>query len=507
MQRIKKFFTNFKDYFKEIINDNGNFSLARSLILLVILSLFTVVYQMIVQNSSIFQLYLPVLLFNAIPVFLTMCLLYFIIGKISCSFVITNVILSLMLLVNHFKIRFRDEPLNASDFSVAAEAKGIIKNYNISFDFTVAVILIICTVAFWAAIKYIKNKRPGFIISVTGIVLTVAASFASYNLIYKNSRIYNSLLSSLQLYHETEIVSSKGLVYSILNSTSVMIYKMPEKYSKEYAMEILNRYPRFKVSKSTPNVIAVMGEAFADIQGWKNVEFIDENPYDFFNSLKEKNSCYGKIFVAGFGGATSCTEFEFLTGENTSAISPALPTAYKTLITKDTYSLARTFKESGFETVAMHPGYPWFYNRQNAYPRMGFDKFISREDLPDDIPVTGTYANDTVVYDMITEDFSRHLEDKNHGGYFNFTVTIQNHGSYKNNRLVYNKEYIAKTKDMTDEEYYIINNYLGGIKAADDLLKSIYEYINSIDEPTVMIFFGDHLPYLDPDEMLFKKLG
>ena len=361
-------------------------------------------------------------------------------------------------------------------------------------------------ISFWFVIKHIKNKRPGLLTSVIGAVLCVALTVTANFTIYKKTNIYSSLLSGLGIFHESKLVSSKGLVYSLLNSSKTMKYQQPEEYSKEKVEEILNRYNQPEISEKTPNVIAVMCEAYTDIQDWANVSFVDENPYSYVNYLKSIG-CYGEIFVPGFGGATAATEFEFLTGNNTSAISDAMPTAYKTLITDNTYSIARIFKDLGYRVNAMHPGNPWFYNRQNVYMRMGFDSFTSRDDLEGEIPTVSSYAMDTVAAQMIIDDYNKHLEETPENGYFNFLVTIQNHGPYSNENLVYEKEYISKDAGLTDEEYYIINNYLGGVKDANVFMQTIYEYINTLDEPTVFILFGDHLPSLDTENMIFEKLG
>ena len=506
MQKIKLIFTKIWGYIKSLFNDGGKFSLHRSLIMILVLSVWTVVYQMTAQSFNVLQLYGPILLFNIVPIFLVMSLLYFIIGKISASFVVTNTLLSVLLLINHFKIKFRDEPLNTTDFSLGKEAKNIIQNYDITVDGIVILVIIVCALSFWFVIKNIRNKRPNILVSLIGIIITAALSAGAYNVIYSNTRLYNALLSNLGIYHETTIVSSKGLVYSLLNSSTEMKYHKPDGYSADKAREILGRYDDYKLPEDTPNVIAIMCEAFTDMQDWENVEFVDENPYYYYNYLKSK-SCYGHIFVPGFGGGTAMSEFEFLTGNNTSAISSSMPTAYKTLITDSSYSIAQEFKELGYEAKAMHPGYPWFYNRQNVYGRLGFDSFTSRDDLTGEIPTTCNYANDSVAADMIVNDFNRHLEENPDTGYFNFTVTIQNHGPYYDNHLVYGKEYIAKTEDMTDAEYYIINNYLSGIESAGNFLGTLYTYINTIDEPTVLFFFGDHLPFLDDEQLLYKKLG
>ncbi len=506
MKKIKSVFEHIKAYIKNAMDDEGKFSLIKSLVLIFCLSVFLVLFQMVVQGFNILQLYGPILLFNIIPIFIIICGLYFTTGKISFSYAITNIALSVLLIVNHYKIKFRDEPLTIIDFSLGKEANNIIRNYKIIPDIITLFIIAFTIITICFTVKKIKNKRPKFMISVVGAFICLALGVTANFTVYRKTNIYSNLLSELGIFHESTVVSSKGLVYSLLNSSKTMEYKMPEGYSKESVEEILSRYPQPDLTVKAPNVIAVMSEAFTDVQNWTNVQFADENPYEYYNYLKSKGA-YGEILVPGFGGATAITEFEFLTGGNTFTISSSLPTAYKTLITQDTYSIVKRFKDMGYTADAMHPGYPWFYNRTNVYERMGFDSFTSREDLTSNVPSINTYALDSVSSDMIIKAYEKHLQENPDKGYFNFLVTIQNHGPYNDNRLSYDKEYISKDAGLTDEEYYVINNYLGGIRDNTHFMKTIYEYINTLEQPTVFIIFGDHLPALDSENKLFGKLG
>ncbi|MEE1043408.1 MAG: LTA synthase family protein [Clostridia bacterium] len=506
MQKLKNLFQNIAKQINLIFDDKGIFNLPRFVILIFILSLWTIVFQMVAQNFNIMQLYPPILLFNIIPVFLVICLLYFITGKIAISYVVTNILLGILLVINHYKIKFRDEPLRASDFSLGNEATNIIQNYSIKPDIIIVVMIIFIVVSFWFVLKKIKNKRPNFILSLTGIIITSVIAITCNQTIYANTKTYDKLLSSLGIFHESTIVSCKGLIYTLLNDAHTTKYQPPEGYSREKVDELLGSYQTPEYTGKMPNVIAVMCEAYADIQDWENIKFTGDSPYQYINYMKRRG-CYGSIVVPGFAGATATTEFEFLTGNNTSAISPTMPTAYKTHINGNVNSIVRYFKDMGYEAVSMHPGYPWFYNRQNVYLRMGFDSFMSKDDLEGDVPNINTYALDTVASDMIIKDYERHLREAPDKGYFSFTVTIQNHGPYDDDELRYETEYVSKDCGLTDEEYYIINNYLGGIKAANDFIKVIYKYINTLDEPTVFIIFGDHLPYLDAEEKIYEKLG
>lgn len=509
MRKFKEVFKTISFQFKNILNDNGKYSLRKSMVLLFCLSVWTLVFQMCTQGFSLWQLFGPIMVLNLLPIMLVMYLFYFVTGKIALSYIITNTLMAILLLVNHFKIKFRDEPLTTADFALGKEAGNIVSNYDISIDTTVIFVIIFCGVSFWYVGKRVKNKRPGPLTSVIGIGVTIALALTSNSLIYKKDSMYNSLPTKrIVSYHESTNVANKGLIYSLLNDVHKLKYEAPEGYSQNAALEILGRYPAEEMPQDAPNVIAVMCEAYTDMQGWSNISFTEENPYAYFNYLKSIG-CYGKIFVPGFGGATAITEFEFLTGNNTSAVSSSMPTAYNTIITDDVYSVARLFKDMGYATSSMHPGHPWFYNRQNAYPRMGFDTFTSLDDLEGDIPkIENTYTMDSIAAEMIIKDYGRHLAENPDKGYFNFTVTIQNHGPYADNTLYYGKEFIPKdTAGLTEQEYHIINNYLGGIRDADAFMKTVYEYINTLDEPTVFIIFGDHLPYLDTEENIYDKLG
>ena len=502
---IKKIFISLVKYLYKYLNDNGKPCVHRSLILIFLFSMQMTFFQYVIQGSNLLQWEGSIYL-NFIPIFLICCLLYFTIGKTSVVFSICVSTISLLHTINYYKIKFRDEPLNPTDFSLGKEAGNIVQGYELTMDPEIKYIIFILITTVVLSLLILRNKRPNWKISIIGTAVTLVISTVLYSTVYKSTKIYDSFQVNLNMYHETEIVSAQGLIYSLINKSSSLSYEKPEGYSVKKAEEILNRYPKPTVDENSPNVIAIMCEAYSDVQTWSDVPFVSENPYKHYNEIKAKG-CYGKIFVPFFGGGTSSTEFEFLTGNNTSAISTLMPSAYASIIASDSFSIAHHFKEFGYETYAIHPGHPWFYNRQNVYPRLGFNKFISKDDLPQGTKEINYYVADEVTADLIISDYKKHLETNPDNGYFSVTVTIQNHGPYGNDTLFSDTEYISKDFGLSDEEYYIINNYLEGVKDGNSLLKKVYEYINTVDEPTVLILFGDHLPYLDSEEELFRKLG
>ena len=48
---------------------------------------------------------------------------------------------------------------------------------------------------------------------------------------------------------------------------------------------------------------------------------------------------------------------------------------------------------------------------------------------------------------------------------------------------------------------------MAGLRDAADLLCDLKEYIDDIAVPTVIVFFGDHLPYFDADFNCYRAIG
>lgn len=487
----------------------------KSVIAIAILSFIEVIFQLFMQISDSLPTYFvyaispQILLLNFLPIFLIMLTLYFITNRVSVSYIVFSLVFDILLIVNHYKIYFRDEPLKPADIILGKEAANILTNYQISFSLKIFVLTLLLVILAVYLVKYIKNKKSNIFIRISGIIVSLAVMVLSYQFIYKSEEIYKKISWVPNEYHETSVVNCRGFLYSFINSFSKMDYQEPENYSREYAKEILAEYDLENEEEETeivPNVIAIMSESFFDPQSADNLKFhTGKNPLANYNKLK-KESYYGNITVPGFAGATALTEFEFLTGINISLIDKSMPSPYNRYINKKMNALPWFFKEKGFETVAIHPGYQWFYNRRSVYKYLGFDRSIFLEDLDYTPEKTNYYTNDSETAKLIIEDYKKHLEENYDKGYFNLTVTIQNHGPYMDYETE-RVERVIKNSAMTDELHNIINNYMDGLSDADNMLMEIKNFIETVDKPTVLIFFGDHLPYFDAEQEGYNAIG
>ncbi len=498
---------------KDKLFKKENTTIIKTILTVLALSIVMVAFQTAFQHDKqIYKCFVyftnpDLIILNLIPVFLIMLIFTFMFKRINVGFMVTAVPLFLMLVVNKYKIYFRDEPLIPLDFSLLNEATNIIQNYNL---LTFKPVIIIAIVVFilicrWV-IKNYKKIDVEFPKQIIVILIGVFLCFFAYFDTYSSKDVYDSLVEETGMYHDTEITTRLGFTYSFIAKIKAVNYEEPEGYSDDKAKEILSRYSSGNNLTEFPNVIAIMSEAFFDAQGAENVKFDDNlNPYAKLNSLREE-SYYGNIIVPGFGGSTASTEFEFLTGNNISLIDSSMPVVYKTHINHKVYSLASFFKELGFMNSAVHLHHKWFYNRQNVYPRMGFDEFVSVEDYDRPLDKVNNYVSDVETTNAIIESYERHLSTYPDKGYFNFTVTIQNHGPYDPN---YTESYrrLIRPDGLDDEKYNIVSNYFNGVYDAVEQLDVLKTYLEEMDVPTILVFFGDHLAYFDDELLTYQILG
>lgn len=239
-----------------------------------------------------------------------------------------------------------------------------------------------------------------------------------------------------------------------------------------------------------PNVIVIMSEAFWDPSNIPETEFTIP-PLPNYDSLSQTHQS-GNMLSPVIGGKTSNVEYEFLTMNSNYFIDPnALPYEQPNdyIVPQDQRALPWQFKQNGYSTVAIHPYDPNFFNRAKLYPDLGFDQYISQDDMPDAI-VKGEFISD----DSFTDEMIRQIESAK-DPLFLFGISMQNHYPYNIRR--YNVRTIdVSSKTLKPLELAPIRTYTQGVHDADAALGKLVDYISSSNTPTILLFFGDHLPIL-----------
>lgn len=499
-----------KGDFMKIFNKNKlELNTFQTFATVIIFALFSVIYQALLQNGVIVTGYISyftsplILLMNFIPPLALTLLFLAITGSLRFSFLCVNIPLTIFLLINEFKILFRDEPFKPTDIALLSETSDMLENYVLEVNAKILIMVIAMIIMCVFTVIKIRNKKLSVLNRIISLVCAAAIMLGSWVFVYSDYKIYSNTRMIGNEYHESEVFANKGFMFSFISAFSGVVYQKPEGYSKEAAEEILSRYSVTQNGRF-PNVIGIMSESFFDMQKAENLEFLPgRNPYEKFNELK-KEGFYGELFVPGFAGGTASSEFEFIAGSSITLIDPSMPTVYKTHINKTAYSLPYAFSEQGFKTTATHPWHPWFYNRQNVYRHMNFDNFYSINDLVN--PETKNYyPTDNLGGKMIIEDYKKHLSEEPEKGYFHFHVSIQNHGPYSKSPV--DSPRLVHPEGLSDEEYNVLENYAENVNDAVEMLIAVKEYADSLPVPTVIVFFGDHLPQWDAEYKCYNSVG
>ena len=155
--------------------------------------------------------------------------------------------------------------------------------------------------------------------------------------------------------------------------------------------------------------------------------------------------------------------------------------------------MPRQLQKLGYETLSIHPGYAWFYNRQNVYPDLGFAASYFLEDSFDlATQGYGGYVNETATMDKIIETLDTHIKETD-TPLFSFTVTIQNHGPYEKKYGTLEQNFSSDI-ELNETQTDLLTQYFQGIGDADEQIGRLKEYAEGSDEPIVLVYFGDHLP-------------
>ena len=435
------------------------------------------------------------LLLNWLPLFLLMLLLYFAgTGAASASTIVGAVTLA-MGFANRTKILLRNDPFVPWDFMLGGEVFGIIKSFGIrNILITIGLCVLYILLAIIAAFL-VRSERLKLHFHAMGIFVCLIFMVFINKPLYKSTSITNLLHIEGNIYNQVNQFNSRGFVYSFIHTYNTNRISKPDGYDRAAVLEKISKFentPPGDVPR--PHIIMIMSEAFSEISMNPHFNFAGfTNPLENWQRIKN-DGISGEILVSVLGGGTAQTEFDVLTGMNSRQFSGA-PFAFR-MISSELESMASVLNSLGYRSEFMHPGHDWFYNRQNVYRYLGFERLMFLDEF-NDVPTKGMYVNEHDTINRMLEMFSEHRENHPSTPYFNFTVTIQNHGPYPDKYLLDGPVTGANFStglDFTENDINAISNYFHGLADSDRELGRLVNALNALDEPVVLVYFGDHLP-------------
>lgn len=455
----------------------------------------------------------PLILFlNWLPIALLTAAFAFAFRNVFFSSALVGLIAGAMSLINRVKLTIRGEPFVPRDISLIKEAADAAGSYDMTLPWFQIGCLVVMTAVFivLGVLLPLKKsedapKKRGALVRVMGFVLCLAVLVGAVGLVYSSTDLYNSFKTT-EPYNLSSVNNELGFVYYFCYHFSTYKIEKPEGFDREEAASWEIGYESAPDAADV-NVVFVMNEAFSDILNEDVFVFPEgENPMEVYNTLAEgENAWAGHIVVPYFAGGTADTEFDVASGMQTNLLNPAAPslTAFRT-VNRDLDSIFRVFGADGYTSCFMHPGQSWFYNRENVYDWFGADESFFVEDF--DAEYKGSWVTDESVLRELVSRF----EEKSAGGGLDFTyaVTIQNHMSYTAEKYGdYVCPEVETTAELSPEIQTAVNVYAEGIRDANAMLEDLTEFYSEQSEPVLLVFFGDHLPYLGDNRQGYAELG
>ncbi|MBQ9549177.1 MAG: LTA synthase family protein [Lachnospiraceae bacterium] len=434
---------------------------------------------------------LPLMAVNLIFFYCVLIFIYALSGSLRLSLYILSAFAFFTGLAEHYVYKFRGSTLLPWDFMSLRTAASVADNYDYTPEGRVVVIILLF-ILLWVSFLFCdlsiaeKTRLRIILILCSAIFFFLAyVPFVQSEDTIKGLKIYNKLFTPATM------TMKDGTVYAFIYDMKFLTVSKPSNYKKnEIRSSLKEEYGGRYVKKSetgrdTPNIIVIMCEAFSDpkVTG----EFsTNEDFMPFIRSLmKAENVTSGYLHVSIKGGNTPNTEFEYLTG-NTLAFLPNGSIPFQQFIKKRTDALPLYLGRRGYRTVAMHPYKATGWCRDEAYPLLGFDEMYFIDYFEERDPeYIRKYVSDESLF---REIINLYKENGTETPLFSFNVTMQNHSEYSGDTEDYPRE--IKVRGLSGDT--AVENYLSLERITDSAFKSLISYFESISDPTVIVFFGDH---------------
>lgn len=413
-------------------------------------------------------------------------LLWMITGSRKWALRIESIIALIIGLADYYVIEFRGIPILPWDIYSIKTAASVSADYSYALEPEAiwSVLAFVALIVLESLGKDHKIERKLWKMRLVGGLCAFAVLFSEYQMLKNpdfilNMRIYDKLFTPYSM------IKRDGIALAFMLELQYMEVEKPENYNESVAEDAYEALSDDVIvaEEKMPNIIVVMNEAFSDpaVLG----DFVTNEDYmPVLHSLQEgkENTITGTMNVSVMGGNTANTEFEFLTG-STMAFLPDGCVPYQQYIDAPVNSMASYLKEMGYNTIALHPYNASGWERNIAYPYMGFDEFYSLRDFRG-VTKVRDYVDDDSCVDRIIKEFEQSEEPC-----FIFNVTMQNHSPYT-------AEYENFTPDITvaGSDSFQLSTYLSLVKLSDESLGRLLGYFSEVEEDTIVVFFGDHQP-------------
>ena len=434
--------------------------------------------------------------------------------------------------VNFYTLQLRGEPFLPWDLTQVKEAAGVAAAAGLkvqsSMVWTVAALLALTVLSHFL---YRRRGRPALPVRLVSIAASLAALLALVFGVFLQPAVTQSFGIYPDAWMQDRYYRWYGVITGFMTNLTNLEIDEPEGYSEEAVNALLDETeaagairtgPNFPDSyaartdpaaiEKEPTIIYVMDESYWDVSELEQYGVTFDTDVSPNLHALQQTSAYGKVYSPSFGGGTCDVEFEALTGHSAGFL-PSGCKPYQQHVTRPMFALPSYLKNRGYQTAAVHCYYAKYWSRNTAYPNLGFDDFISLEDMRGVEKVRGYYwkgglVTDASMGEQIIGEYER-LKAASDAPVFLHAVTMQNHtnynaANYPDDQRVHITSAPAGLKAST---VGALEDFATGVRDADALLGQLVSYFSQVDEPVILVFWGDHYNPIDSGYDVYTATG
>lgn len=318
--------------------------------------------------------------------------------------------------------------------------------------------------------KQEKAPEPRVLPSLIAASIMFIFIFADFSLsgIKSSGQAYESF--GLLHYHVSQILN----ILPVNNNENSQNAKSTQ---IETEMKTVAKDPLYFGKAMGRNIIVIQVEALQDFV--INMNYNGQEITPNLNKLLTLDTIYFNRFYQQLGkGCTS--DAEFVT-QNSLYPSMDLP-AYRKYQNNRFMGLPMIMRENGYSTYAFHAYKPEFWNRQNIYPMLGYDRFINMNDFSLD-ETFGWGLSDKCFFEQSAEYLN--IANK---PFYSFLITLSSHHPYALPQKYKKLQLQPEHNDTLLGRYIQIINYTD--EALGLFIEKLREY--GLYEDSIIAIYGDH---------------
>ena len=434
--------------------------------------------------------------------------------------------------VNFYTLQLRGEPFLPWDLAQVSEAAGVASAAGIKIQ-TSMIVTAVVELALMAGSFFLYRGRhkQRWLPRVAGSAATAAALCLLIFGVYLQPAVCQAIGIVPDAWMQDRYYRYYGVVTGFMTNLSNLEIDKPDGYSEETVDAILDNvdesqkfstsplYPTSYAATTAkdeqvkkPTIIYVMNESYWDVSELEQYGIKFDTDVSANLHALQQTSAYGRAYSPSFGGGTCDVEFEALTGYSASFL-PSGSKPYQQHVTKPMFALPSYLKTQGYQTAAVHCFWAKYWSRDTAYPNLGLDDFISLEDMHGVTKVRKHYwtnglVTDDSMADQIIGQYEK-MKASSDEPVFLHAVTMQNHTNY--NKDNYPDDQRVKVLEhpagMKASTVGALEDFATGIRDADAMMGKLTAYFSQVDEPVILVFWGDHYNPIDSNYDVYTTTG